>query len=129
MEREKIIFFADFIDFSEDEEPPSRCESNLFTFAFGWYRISVLKLNSVVSSIVNNLSFYSRELFPTVEFLYTLPKDKESFSFSLASQFYPSSRMVEYRPISFAEYQSRFVYYNHWATINSKKISFTYKTN
>lgn len=129
MEREKIIFFADFIDFSEDEEPPSRCESNLFTFAFGWYRISVLKLNSVVSSIVKNLSFYSRELFPPVELLYALLKDKESFSFSLASQFYPSSRMVELCSISISENQSRFDCYNHRATINSKKISFTYKTN
>lgn len=129
MEREKIIFFADFIDFSEDEEPPSRRESNFFTFAFGWYRISVLKLNSIVSSILKNLSFYSRELFPPVELFYTLPKDKGGTPFSLASQFYPSDRMVELCSISISENQSRFDWYNHRATINSKKISFTYKTN
>jgi len=129
MEREKIIFFADFVDFSEDEEPPSRCESKMFTFAFGWCHSSVLKLNSIVSSIAENLSFYSRELFPSVELLYTLPKDKGCFPFSLASQFYPSSRMVECCSISISETQSRFDCYNHRATINSKKISFTYKTN
>lgn len=129
MEREKIIFFADFIDFSEDEEPPSRCESKMFTFAFGWYHISVLKLNSIVSSILKNLSFYSRELFPPVELLYTLPKDKVYSPFSLASQFYPSGKMVELCSISISEKQSRFDCYNHRATINSKKISFTYKTN
>ena len=129
MEREKIIFFADFVDFSEDEEPPSRCESKMFTFAFGWCHSSVLKLNSIVSSILKNLSFYSRELFPTVDLLFTIPKDKGCFSFPLASQFYPSSRMVECCPIGISENQSRLDCYNHRATINSKKISITYKTN
>lgn len=126
MEREKIIFFADFVDFSEDEEPPSRCESKMFTFAFGWCHSSVLKLNSIVSSILKNLSFYSRELFPSVELFYTLLMDKGGSPFSLASRFYPSNRMVECCSITISENQSRFDCYNHRVTINSKKISLTY---
>jgi hypothetical protein len=132
MEREKIIFFADFIDFSEDEEPPSRCESKLFTFAFGCYHSSVLKLNSIVSSIVKNLSFYSRELFPSVELLFTLLKTKGLSNFCSpfpsVSQFYHSRMMVECCPISVSANWSIIHCCNYRATFYSKKNSFTYNT-
>ncbi len=129
MEREKIIFFVDFIDFSEDEEPPSRCESKIFTFAFGYYRISVLKLNSTISSIGKILSFYGRELFSAVELLYPFPKIKGLFPLSLVSLLFHSNRKVECCPMYILNSNAKDTNRNHWATLYAKKISFNYKTN
>lgn len=120
MESERIIFIADFIDFSEDEEPPSRCESKMFTFAFGCYRISVLKLNSTISSIRKILSFYGRELFSAVELLCPFPKIKGLLPLSLVSLLFHSNRMVECSPMYISNSNAKYIHRNHWATVCAK---------
>lgn len=63
MEYEKIVSLVEIVEFSEDDEPPSSCESIDYAFAFD----CVENINSNIIRTKKNPPFYTKKISPRTD--------------------------------------------------------------